>query len=163
MSQLGMNYNTQEYHYTQDPTLLTKFLKAILWISLGISILSQISDFMQMNLLNSGTISMSEAEANDNRQRIIGILHSVAFIGTGIAFLKWIYRANSNCHGFGAQGIKFIPARSIGYYFMPIINLYRPSGNSVTHRCQQVMLCDMKNNIEMDGQYGEMLDNLRRS
>ncbi|MEA2031569.1 MAG: DUF4328 domain-containing protein [Patescibacteria group bacterium] len=114
------------YRYVTDPTSLTKFLKSMLWISLGISVLSLLSDFMQMNLLSSGTFSKAAAEANDSRQQIMGILYLVAFIVTGISFLKWIHRANSNCHGFGAQGMEFTPGWSIGYYFIPFINLYKP-------------------------------------
>jgi len=126
MSEIEMNSGIQEYHYSKDPTSLTKFLKTILWISLGISIISLLSDFMQMNLLSSGTFSQAAAEANDSRQQIIGILYLVAFIVTGISFLKWIHRANSNCHGFGAQGMEFTPGWSVGYYFIPFINLYKP-------------------------------------
>jgi hypothetical protein len=44
----------------------------------------------------------------------------------GSAFLKWIYQANSNCHGFGALGMEFSPGWSIGYYFIPFVNFYKP-------------------------------------
>lgn len=123
---IEMNPISQEYQYTTDPTSLTKFLITILWVWLGISVLSLLSDFMQMNLLSAGTFSQSEAEANDTRQQVIGILYLVAYIVTGISFLKWIHRANKNCHGFGAQGMEFTPGWSIGYYFIPFINLYKP-------------------------------------
>ena len=126
MSEIEMNPIGQEYQYTIDPTPLTKFLKTMLWISLGISVLSLLSDFMQMNLLSADTFSQAAAEANDSRQQVIGILYLAAFIITGIAFLKWIHRANKNCYGFGAQGMKFTPGWSIGYYFIPILNLYKP-------------------------------------
>lgn len=117
--------SNQKYEYNNSPTSLTRFLKTMLWISLGISIISLLSDFKQMNLL-SGSFSQAEAEFNDARQHIIGVIFLVASIVTGIAFLKWIYRANSNCRGFGAQGMKFTPGWSIGYYFIPISNLYAP-------------------------------------
>jgi hypothetical protein len=45
---------------------------------------------------------------------------------TGILFLKWIYRANLNVRGFGAQGLKFTPGWAIGFYFVPIMNLWKP-------------------------------------
>ncbi len=121
-----MNPGIKEYHYTKDPASLTKFLKTMLWVSLGISILSMLSDFMQMNLLSSGIFSQAAAESNDSRQQFMAILYLAAFIVTGITFLRWIHRTNSNCHGFGAQGMKFTPGWSIGYYFIPIINLYKP-------------------------------------
>lgn len=126
MSDIENNPDGQEFYYSKDPTALTKFLKTMLLISLGISVMSLLSDFMQMNLLSSGTFSQAEAETNDSRQQIMGILYLVAFVVTGIAFLKWIHRANSNCHGFGAQGMRFTPGWSIGHYFIPFINLYKP-------------------------------------
>ena len=116
----------QEYGYIIDPASLTRFLKIMLWIFLGVCLLSLQSDFMQMNLLGGGSFSQAKAESNDARQRIIGLVFLAAFIVTGIAFLKWIYRANSNCRGFGAQDMEFSPGWSIGYYFIPIMNLYRP-------------------------------------
>lgn len=126
MPEIEINIGGQGYRYGNDPTSLTKFLKAMLWIYLGVSILSMLSDFMQMTLLSAGSFSQAEAESNDIRQQIIGLLQLATFIVTGIIFLKWIYRANSNCHGFGAQGMKFSPGWSIGYYFIPILNCYRP-------------------------------------
>jgi hypothetical protein len=115
-----------EYAFKKDPTALTNFLKIMLWIFLGITIVSLLSDLMQMSLLNSAPFSQPEAEANDLRQRMIGVLYLATFIVTGIVFLKWIYRANSNCHGFGARNMKFTPGWSVGYYFIPFVNLYRP-------------------------------------
>lgn len=115
-----------EYAFRKDPGALTNFLRIMLWIYLGIIIVSLISDFMQMNLLRSASFSKTEAEANDLQQRIVGVLHLATFIVTGIAFLKWIHRANFNCHGFGARNMKFSPGWSVGYYFIPFLNLYRP-------------------------------------
>lgn len=119
-------FGRYDYHYTKDPASLTKCLKTMLWISLGISVLCLLSNFMQWNLISSGSFSQAQAESNDTRQRFIGFLYLGAFIVTGIAFLKWIYRSNLNCRGFGAQGMKFSPGWSIGYYFIPILCLYRP-------------------------------------
>jgi len=126
MTEIESAVSNHDYHYTKDPTTITKFLKTMLWISLGVVVLSLLSDLMQMNLLSAGYFSQAEAESNDIRQRIIGVLYLVAFIITGVTFLKWIYRANSNCHGFGVQGMKFTPGWSIGYYFIPILNFFKP-------------------------------------
>lgn len=131
MSEIENTTTMQVFNFTKDPTSLTKFLKTMLWISLGISVLSLLSDFMQMNLL-SDSFSQAEAGSNDGIQQIIGmlylvgVLYLVAVVVTGIAFLKWIYQANSNCHGFGTQGMKFTPGWSIGWYFIPIAGLWKP-------------------------------------
>ena len=119
-------FGGQDFQYTKDPTLLTRFLKTMLWIFLGVNVLCLISNSMQMNLLSSGSFSQAQAESNDARQQIMGFLHLGVFVLTSISFLKWKYRANLNCHGFGAQGMKFSPSWSIGYYFIPILCLFRP-------------------------------------
>jgi hypothetical protein len=116
----------EKYGFRKDPTALTNFLKVMLWVYFGIIIVSLLSDFMQMNLLSSASFSRTEAEANDLRQRIIGIIEFATLIVTGIVFLKWIHRANFNSHGFGARNMKFSPGWSVGYYFIPFLNLYRP-------------------------------------
>uniref|UniRef100_A0A832DE50 DUF4328 domain-containing protein n=1 Tax=Ignavibacterium album TaxID=591197 RepID=A0A832DE50_9BACT len=126
MSQIENTLSGQEYHYIKDPTSLTKFLKTMLWISLGINLLSLLFDNMQMTLLSAGSFSQAQDESNEARRQIVALLYLGAFIVTGITFLKWIYRANLNCHGFGAQGMKFSPGWSIGYYFIPLLNLYLP-------------------------------------
>lgn len=126
MKSLPDERSKSTFQYSQDPKFLTTFLKTMLWILLGVGILSLLSDFMQLNFLSAGSFTTIEAESNDTRQQIIGILYLVTFIITGITFLKWIYRANLNCHEFGAQGMKFSPGWSIGYYFIPILTIYKP-------------------------------------
>ncbi len=114
------------YTFTKSPFGLTQALKVMLWIQMGVAVISIFSDFGQMNLASSGNITTEAAEANDARQGMIGLLYLGVFIATGIIFLKWIYRANLNCRGFGATDMKFTPGWSIGYYFIPFLNLVRP-------------------------------------
>jgi len=113
------------YSYAKDPRSLTSFLVIMLWIDLGFEVVSILSDFGQMSLLD-GAFTEAEAAANDSRQGLIGWGHLGVLVVTGIAFLKWIYRANLNCRGFGAEGMIFTPGWSIGCYFIPILNLVRP-------------------------------------
>ena len=97
------------YSFTKNPLGLTQLLKVMLWVQLGAVIICILSDFGQMSLAGSGNITIEAAEANDARQGMIGLLYFGVFIATGIIFLKWIYRANLNCHGFGASDMKFTP------------------------------------------------------
>lgn len=118
--------SSSHYSFTKNPFGLTQALKVMLWVQLGVAVISMLSDFGQMSLAGSGNITAEAAEANDARQGMIGLLYLGVFIATGIIFLKWIHRANLNCHGFGASDMKFTPGWSIGYYFIPFINLVRP-------------------------------------
>lgn len=116
---------TSGYAYTKDPKALTTFLLIMLWVTFGMEIISALSNLAEMALLD-GNFTEAEASANDARQVFVGSLYLIVFIVTAVPFLMWIYRANLNCRGFGAQGMKFTPGWSVGYYFIPIINLYRP-------------------------------------
>ena len=113
------------YSYTVDPRGLTKTLLVMLGISLVVSIVTIVGEMMQLSFLET-EFTDAEAEVNDDRQMIIGIAYILVFVVTGFVFLKWIRRANINSSGFGVQGMTFTPGWSIGYYFIPILNLFKP-------------------------------------
>lgn len=121
-----MSDDTQTFHFTQDPSSLTKIVKVLLWISVGVGALSVVSDIAQLNVLSDGAVGVAEAETNDARQGFVGLIVLVTFVLTGITFLRWVYRANVNCHGFGAQNMEFSPGWSVGFYFVPFLNLVKP-------------------------------------
>lgn len=114
------------YTFAKDPTGLTAFVKTMLWISVLAGIASIVSDLGQLQLIGSESLTPSVIESNDARQQNIAILALAVYVITGIGFLKWIYRANLNSRGFGAVDMHFTPGWSIGYYFIPFINLVRP-------------------------------------
>jgi Domain of unknown function (DUF4328)/GYF domain 2 len=111
--------------YTKDPTSLTRFVIIMLWVSLGFEIITLLGDIAQMGLLNR-PFTNEEALANDARQQLIGVGYIIVFLVTGIAFLKWIHRANLNCRGFGVSNMVFTPGWAVGWYFIPFMNLVRP-------------------------------------
>jgi hypothetical protein len=112
--------------FANDPAALTRFVRIMLRILIGTTVLSLFSDAMQMQLLASGEFSAVEAEANDARQRIVAMAHLFVYIVTAVAFLRWIHRANANVRALGAQGLRFTPGWAVGWYFVPFLNLVRP-------------------------------------
>lgn len=113
------------FSYAKDPRSVTSFLVVMLWIGLGMEVVTLLSDCGQMSLLNR-SYTETEAVANDARQRIIGLGYLGGYIVTIIAFSMWIYRANLNCRAFGAQDMKFTPGWSVGYYFIPLLSFVKP-------------------------------------
>lgn len=69
---------------------------------------------------------MLQRAASDSRQALLGVLYVVIFLVTGILFLLWTYLANRNARSLGATGMKFTPGWAIGWYFIPILNLWKP-------------------------------------
>lgn len=87
-----------------------------------VSILSDIGTLM---LLGSD-FTEAEAEADDLRSALVGGLYAILYLVTAIAFLKWVYRAALNAVGFGAKGMSSTPGWSVGWFFVPIMTLFKP-------------------------------------
>jgi hypothetical protein len=109
---------------------LVLVLTVLLGIGIFLDAVSAASDWMELQLLNSaaagGNINPAEAEANDTRQAIIALGQLGLYVATIVAFCMWVYRANSNARALGAAGMQFTPGWSVGWYFVPIMNLFRP-------------------------------------
>ena len=118
----------------KDPSKLTKWLIFLLYISIAIDLIAIYSGILQYNLLtdlktgvySSNALANVAAESNDKRQQIVGFLQLCIAITTMILFAKWIYRANFNVRQLGAQGMKFSPGWAVGFYFIPILLLWKP-------------------------------------
>lgn len=67
-----------------------------------------------------------DAEAVDQRNRLIGISYFVVFVISGFLILRWIHRANYNARQLGAEGMRFTPGWAIAFYFIPIFMLWKP-------------------------------------
>jgi hypothetical protein len=50
----------------------------------------------------------------------------ILFLVSGILVLCWIHRAHSNLPGLGNGAVQYTPGWCVGYWFIPILNLYRP-------------------------------------
>jgi hypothetical protein len=117
-----------------DPTLRTRWVKGLLYVGIAVSAVSMVSNIMEYQLLASmrtgdfdgETELMAAAEANDLRQQVIAIAYSAWFFATAIAVLMWTYRANKNAHALGAESMRFTPGWAVGWYFIPIFNLWKP-------------------------------------
>lgn len=118
----------------RDPTKLTTWLKYFLYASIIIDAIALLSGVLQYQLLSdfklgiysSEALVTAAAESNDKRQQIIGVFQFGIAISTIVVFAMWIYRANLNSRALGAQNMTFTPGWSVGYYFIPFLNLWRP-------------------------------------
>jgi hypothetical protein len=102
----------------------------LLWIWLGLAVLSILSDVLEIGLIESARagqdISTSEATLNDTRQQLIALVQFSVYLGIVVSFLMWFHRAYRNLPALGAAGLKYTPGWTIGAWFVPIMNLGRP-------------------------------------
>jgi hypothetical protein len=104
----------------------------LIWIVLGLEIISLFSSYLQYDLLQSiadgAYLSEESATANDNREAIINIIYGIAHIVYFIIFIMWFRRAYYNIHQKVGRRrrLAFSEGWAAGCWFLPIINLYRP-------------------------------------
>jgi len=110
----------------KDPTRLTRFLIGMLWAYLVVVSLSAVFTVISLATGQAGLPEKEELSLHDLAGLLVGLPQTLIVIVTGIIFLMWIHRANRNARGLGAEGMTFTPGWSVGWYFIPIANLWKP-------------------------------------
>jgi hypothetical protein len=121
------------YEY-RDPTSLSKWARWLICAYLVISSIAMISETIQHNVLTSlrdgvyetEEAALAAATASDWNQMVVGLFQLVIAVATGIVTLRWIHRANWNARALGAARLDFTPGWSVGWYFVPLMNLWKP-------------------------------------
>ena len=50
----------------------------------------------------------------------------VTYLATIVAWCFWKYRCHRNLPALGAVNLQFTPRTAVGFYFLPLLNLFRP-------------------------------------
>jgi len=99
-------------------------------MNIALNLIAVASDYAQIDLISrimSGqTVPQTQAAANDSRQQAMLASQLLVFLPTGILFLMWIHRAHRNLPALGARGLRFSPGMAVGWFFVPIFNLFQP-------------------------------------
>jgi hypothetical protein len=129
----------------------------LLWLVIGITMISAISDYAQLLLLHrleEGVyIEDSVITLNDVRQSILGILQVILNITFAIVFLFWFRRAYENL-GRVKVNTAYNSQWTIWGWIVPIMNLFRPLQimNEICDKTQaKLQKFDGQNNIVRDG------------
>ncbi|WP_431688811.1 DUF4328 domain-containing protein [Hahella sp. NBU794] len=118
----------------RDSSALTRWVRYALYAQIVVAVVSIFSGYLEYQLLSdyqnevysSQEQAIADGEANDQRQNIISLIYLAVFIASSVLILRWIHRANYNARQLGADGMVFTPGWSIGYYFIPILTLWKP-------------------------------------
>ena len=117
-----------------DPTRLTNW---VTWALCALAIMCLIAiatGLMERDVLlriqagdfSSEAEAQAVADASDARGLLVSFTEVAVFVLTAGLALKWIYDANLNARRLGARGLIFPPGMAAGYYFIPILNVWRP-------------------------------------
>lgn len=101
----------------------------LLWICIGLDAAAVGSGLMQRALLSriaaGEPLGSGEADGNDARVQLIGVMQLCAFVLTAIVWLVWLHRAYANLRLVGSRKSQFTPGWAVGYWFVPVFNLFR--------------------------------------
>ena len=106
---------------------LGAFTTAVQWMlraGAALAAISLLSSLMQLDLL-SRSYTPAEGQANDLREGAIGATLLLR-IATLITFGRWIVLAHRNLVPLGASYLEFRPGWAVGWFFIPIGNLWKP-------------------------------------
>ena len=115
---------------------LTGTLRILLKISIAVTVFAILADFYSYFSYFLAFLSYANPPLGHNpiesillSELITGVARLVKFIIfiiLGVTFLRWIYRINRNLHTLSGEQLTFTPGWSVGWYFIPIANLFKP-------------------------------------
>jgi hypothetical protein len=95
-----------------------------------LDVVAALSDLAEIRLLDriieGEPVSDSEADASDTRQAVVGAIQFVVYAATAFIFIRWFRRAYRNLAPLGAEEPRFKSWWTIGGWFIPIWNVFRP-------------------------------------
>ena len=124
------DYPSDQY---RDATSLNLWTLRFQYAHVAMSVIAIVSGYMQLEVLQAMDLGAFEsqeameaaAEANDTRQQIVAIFQLLVYITAGVLSLMWIHRACFNAR-VRATYMRFTPGWAVGWYFIPIANLWKP-------------------------------------
>lgn len=103
------------------------FMLGLLGILTIASIILTLSEISLLQQIQAGEeVTDSDIDAHDNLVIILAILYFGTYVGCAILFLMWKHRASKNLAPLGVSNQRFSPRWAVAYYFISILNLFRP-------------------------------------
>lgn len=73
-----------------------------------------------------GAVDLASDTALTGIAGLIYIGYTVVFVVSIVLISMWIHRAHANLFEAGLDGLEFTPGWSVGWFFIPIANLFKP-------------------------------------
>lgn len=113
---------------------IRRLVVILLWITIALAPVAVLIGIAERNVLigirdlsfPSNEEMMAAAEASDRNVMIMGIIQVVVFLASLIVWFMWIFRSNKLARALGASAMTYSPGWSVGWFFIPIANLFKP-------------------------------------
>ncbi|MFO0916991.1 MAG: DUF4328 domain-containing protein [Planctomycetaceae bacterium] len=109
---------------------LSQAVRIAIVVEIAVALIAMVSSLLQVQLLMRAQaglpISETEGSLNDLREMGVSWLAVVVTIVAGVLFLRYLGRASHNAQVMGANDLSASPGWTIGYFFVPVISLWKP-------------------------------------
>jgi Domain of unknown function (DUF4328) len=131
-----MSNKPKEYVY-RDIAKMTSWLRGLLAAGGALAAVGIVSGLNERSILNGFAEAfetetavsdqmLASADQSDLIQMILGYTQVTVAIVTVVLFARWIVLAARNCHALSDQELEYSPGWSLGWFFVPIANLWKP-------------------------------------
>ena len=114
--------NVVVYQNTNGLKIGIKILTIIIIFFLSIDLLMTFISFMASMESNSNNKLLQNIEYHSSTRYFVNLFHLV-FI---IMYFRWIHLSYKNLNNFSINGLEFNSKSAIVYYFIPVLNLFKP-------------------------------------
>jgi hypothetical protein len=91
-----------------------------------LNVVSIISAYFAYQTYSADIITQDDLDTTDLREGIVALFTLIAFVVAVVMFIRWFRRAYANLPALGATNLRFQTWWTIGSWFIPIVNLFRP-------------------------------------
>jgi len=108
-----------------DPRVAAGVAIGLLAVYIGCAIYAMRAYLGRIDLLG-GVFTKPEAVASDTAVGLATFAGLGAYVVAAIGYCVWLYQVSENCQGLRAGRMRFSPGWAVGWYFVPIMSLFRP-------------------------------------
>ena len=111
----------------ESPAGRARWAKWLFALTIVINAATLLALGSQRELLNRGIGGFTYAEWQRTASRLdaLDLVQLGLLIATAVFFLRWLHLAYGNVRALG-QSTRFTPGWAVGYWFIPVLSLYRP-------------------------------------
>lgn len=91
-----------------------------------LNVVSVISAYFAYQTYGAEIVTQDDLDTTDLREGVVALLTLIAFVVAVVMFIRWFRRAYANLPALGAGNLRFATWWTIGAWFIPIVNLFRP-------------------------------------
>ncbi len=91
-----------------------------------VSIAAQFLHYLNLESISTATNPEEDLNIFEILVGLSGLGQFFVYIVAAVAFCMWFYRAHKNLKIWRIPGLKYSPGWAVGYFFIPILNLFRP-------------------------------------